>query len=124
MIFHSLWVFILFLFIPPVFFFFRKKKKMAVRVSSISVSKKLPVTLRQRLLFIPVFLQVAAIVLVIIAAARPQFIYGKTRRVTEGVAIEFVVDRSGSMAAEMIYEGRYTTRLDIVKDVIEQLKLH
>ena len=118
MIFQSPWILVLLVLIPLVFFFSRKNKT-AVRVSSLSVSKKLPVSLRQRLLFIPVVLQVAVIILVIIATARPQFVYGKTRRVTEGVAIEFVLDRSGSMAAEMIYKGKYTNRLDIVKDIIE-----
>ncbi|MCP4710002.1 MAG: VWA domain-containing protein, partial [Planctomycetes bacterium] len=37
---------------------------------------------------------------------------------TKGVALELVVDRSGSMKAQMGYEGKQLTRLEVVKQVL------
>lgn len=74
-------------------------------------------SVRQRLTWLPEVLRYAALVLLIIALARLQFGQEKTRDVSQGIAIQMVVDRSSSMGAEIRYRGRYRTRLDIVKDV-------
>ncbi len=118
MIFHSPWLLLLLILIPPIFIYQRRFVKGGLKISSAALRGKLPVSLRQRLMFIPVLLQAAALVLVVIAAARPQTVNSESRKVSEGIAIELVVDRSGSMAAEMIYKGKYLNRLEIVKDVI------
>ena len=50
-----------------------------------------------------------------VALARPQFGVEKVRDISQGIAIEMVVDRSSSMSEEMFYKGRTVTRLDVVK---------
>ncbi len=70
---------------------------------------------RQRLLWLPPLLLFLAGLLMITALARPRERLDETRKVTNGVAIEFVIDRSGSMAAEIENNGRLNRRIDIVK---------
>jgi len=77
-----------------------------------------PATLRVRLRRLPDALKIGAAGLLIVALARPQAGLSETRRVTEGVALQVVIDRSGSMEEIMPYEGRAATRLAVVKDVV------
>ena len=55
-----------------------------------------------------------------LALARPQAGLEKVQESSQGVAIEMVVDRSGSMGAEMEFDGRAMTRLDVVKRVFAE----
>jgi len=61
-----------------------------------------------------------ALTLIIIALARPQAGIEKIEETSRGVAIEMVVDRSGSMGAEMEFDGRAMTRLEVVKQVFAE----
>jgi Ca-activated chloride channel family protein len=63
-------------------------------------------------------MRLTCICLLIVALARPRkgTVISETSR--EGIAIEAVIDRSGSMRAEMSYEGRPLTRLEVVKEVL------
>ena len=58
------------------------------------------------------------IVLLVIALARPRQGSKLHRVITHGVAMELVVDRSGSMKAEMDYAGQTMNRLAVVKRVL------
>ena len=78
---------------------------------------------RQRLSVLPVLLRSLCLILLILALARPQEGWEQVRDLSQGVAIEMVVDRSGSMRAEMKHGGRHATRLDVVKDVFEAFVL-
>lgn len=71
---------------------------------------------RQRTRGVPVLLQVAAVVCVSVALARP--LKGKVefQSESEGVDIALVVDRSGSMQHEDLEKGR--SRLEVVKQVV------
>lgn len=61
-----------------------------------------------------------AIALAVVALARPQSGDEQSKVHVEGIAIELVVDQSGSMAQEdMVYEGKPMSRLDVAKRVIE-----
>ena len=51
---------------------------------------------------------------------RPQAGNERVHDISEGIAIEMVVDRSGSMGQEMQYEGKEMTRLEVVKDVFQR----
>lgn len=75
-----------------------------------------PRTLRQSLGWLVPALQIAALVLVSIALARPLRGSVETSTQSEGVDIALVVDRSESMRAEDLEQGR--SRLDVVKDVV------
>lgn len=61
-----------------------------------------------------------AVILLVVSIARPRKADELTRIQTEGVAIELVVDRSGSMNQEDFTgaRGRRQTRLQAVKDVV------
>lgn len=72
-------------------------------------------SLRQSFLWLPPLLIFAGSLFMITALARPRERLDETRKVTNGVAIEFVIDRSGSMAAEIENNGRYARRIDLVK---------
>jgi Ca-activated chloride channel family protein len=77
-------------------------------------------SLRRRLAVLPLLLRLLAILLVVVALARPQMGREKVKDVTKGVAIEMVLDRSGSMGAEMEYGGGRLNRLEVVKRVFEE----
>jgi len=47
----------------------------------------------------------------------------RVREANEGIAIEMVIDRSSSMAAEMNFENRRLNRLEVVKEVFERFVL-
>jgi Ca-activated chloride channel family protein len=55
-----------------------------------------------------------------IALARPQEIIGDTKATRDTIAIELVVDRSGSMDDPVIFEGEQTNRLEAVKKIVER----
>lgn len=97
----------------------RRRQGSALTFSDLSL---LPLShsLRQRCLHLPFGLRLLALALVIIALARPQAGFEKVQETTQGVAIEMVVDRSGSMGAEMEFDGRAMTRLDVVKRVFAE----
>jgi len=78
----------------------------------------LPRTFRQKLIWLPRSLGTAAIALLIFAASSPHFGASRITDETRGIAIEIVVDRSSSMSlTDMLYRGRPTARLDVVRDV-------
>jgi Ca-activated chloride channel family protein len=88
--------------------------------SSLKNAKAAGDSVRRRLALLPLVLRVAAVLLVIVALARPQMGREKVKDVTKGVAIEMVLDRSGSMGAEMEYGGGRLNRLEVVKRVFEE----
>ena len=99
-----------------VLMFRRKRRGGGMRFSSsypVSLQIK---SVRQRLLWLPTVLMLTGGLLMITALARPRERLDETRKVTNGVAIEFVIDRSGSMAAEIENNGKLTRRIDIVKN--------
>ena len=118
--FYSPWMFLLFLLLPVVVFLqLRKRRTASVKFSSVVNMKKCPVSWRLRLRFIPVLLRVLCLVFLIVALARPRRGTVLSSVSTEGVAMEVVVDRSGSMQAEMDYKGETMNRLEAVKRVLK-----
>ncbi|MBN2181683.1 MAG: VWA domain-containing protein [Sedimentisphaerales bacterium] len=119
MSFHSWWVLFL-LFFLPVLAFLRlwKKRHATVKFPSLADFRNCPVSLRLRLRPLLHILRLLCIALLIIALARPRKGTVLSEISTEGVAIEVVVDRSGSMGAEMDYYGDTLSRFDVVKRVL------
>ncbi|MCD6365556.1 MAG: VWA domain-containing protein [Planctomycetes bacterium] len=119
--FESPWSFMVLLAIPVlVYLHTRRQGHGSLRFSSTSHAAQSGRSLRQRLLAVPLVLRILALVLLAIALARPQEGMEQVRDVSKGVAIEMVVDRSGSMGAEMVYGGKRMTRLDTVKRVFQE----
>ena len=77
-------------------------------------------SIKRRLALLPLALRLVAIFLLVVALARPQMGREKVKDVTKGIAIEMVLDRSGSMGAEMEYGGMRLNRLEVVKRVFEE----
>lgn len=57
------------------------------------------------------------------ALARPREAITDSKSQQEAIAIELVVDRSGSMAEQAQFEGGRTTRIEAVKKVVEEFVL-
>lgn len=113
--------FLLLLLIPPlVFFYFKYRGKAGVRFSSTKNIRRVPVSLRQRFAILPFVLRIAALILFIVALARPQEGKDFIRDVSRGVAIEMVVDHSSSMSALKNFGQRTLSRLDVVKEAFSE----
>jgi Ca-activated chloride channel family protein len=98
----------------------RSYKRPAVRFSSVDPLRRLATTWATRTRFIMPLLRTLAIAALIIALARPQS-GGEYRDTSEGIAIQMVLDVSGSMAEEdFVIGGARARRLDAVKKVFEE----
>lgn len=80
-------------------------------------------SVRARLSFVPGLLRVLALTALVVAIARPQAVSGESRTTTKGVALELVIDRSGSMQDPMEVAGRQMTKLEAVKLVVRDFVL-
>jgi len=119
--FESPWAFLLLLMIPVVVYIqLRREARPAIRFSTTQYAASLKHSLRRRFLYLPTALRCAALVLLSIALARPQLGQERVRDINKGIAIEMVVDRSGSMGAEMDYCGEKLNRLEVCKKVFEE----
>jgi len=83
----------------------------------------LPRSWAQRLWFLPALLRTTAVAVLLFALARPQA-GGLVRDTAEGIAIEMVLDVSGSMAeTDFALQGQWVRRVDAVKRVFEDFVL-
>ena len=98
----------------------RRRRKAGVRFSSVSNARQAGRSWRQRLQWLPTALGDVALILLVFCLARPQAGNERVHDISEGIAIEMVVDRSGSMGQELQYEGKEMTRLEVVKDVFQR----
>jgi Ca-activated chloride channel family protein len=96
----------------------RKKSTAAVTFSSLNAVRDCPVSWRARLRPLLVVARLVCLVLLIIALARPRKGTVLSETSTEGVAIEILVDHSGSMGTEMDYYGQKLNRLETLKKVL------
>jgi Ca-activated chloride channel family protein len=94
----------------------RQQYTVAVRYSSIADLAALAPSLATRLRWILPCLRTLALVLCIIALARPQQGLGAIKVASAGMAMLMVVDISGSMAAlDLQVDGHQSSRLEAVK---------
>jgi Ca-activated chloride channel family protein len=114
------WALLLLLLIP-LFLFLRSRTEGGLTLGFSDLSL-LPAStsLRSRLPQLPLGLRLLALTFLIIALARPQAGLEKVEDISKGVAIEMVVDRSGSMGSEMKFDGQSLSRLDVVKKVFAE----
>ncbi len=115
---YSPWVLLLFLALPIMAFVrLRKKRTAAIRFPSLTDMKNCLVSWRVRFRPLLLIARLICIGLLIVALARPRKGTVLSEISTEGVAIEVVADRSGSMQAEMDYYGQKLNRLEVLKKV-------
>lgn len=102
----------------------RQKRQPAAIFSSIADLKRLPVTLLQRVRRCLPAIMGLGLCLTIIGLARPQSGRSESRISGEGIAIELVLDISGSMEAlDFQLEGEDVSRLKAVQHVISEFVL-
>ncbi len=77
-------------------------------------------SVRSLFVWVPSMLIGFGLMTLCIALARPQEIIGDTKATRDTIAIELVVDRSGSMDDPVIFEGEQTNRLEAVKKIVER----
>ena len=119
------WFLILLLLAPLlVWMSLRNRRDQGLRFSSVVSELELPVTWRQRLRWLPTALLMAAFVFMVVSLARPRVGREQTLVQTEGIAIELVVDRSGSMMAlDFQIDGDHVDRLEALKNVASKFVL-
>jgi len=117
--FHAPWFLLLLFIVPPIVWrMLTARRDSAITFSSIQVVDTLRPSWRQRLQWIPPVLRIGAITALIVALARPQQGRKETSVDSRGIAIEMVVDRSGSMQAmDFTLDGRSIDRLTAIKHV-------
>jgi len=115
---YSPWAFLLFLLLPVLAYSaLNKKHSAAVKFPSLVDIRNCHLSWRLRLRPLLKAARLMCLVLLIVALARPRKGTVISEISTEGVAIEAVVDRSGSMQAEMDF-GEKLNRLEVVKKVL------
>ena len=77
-------------------------------------------SLRTMTAWLPQLVLTLAILSMLVALARPQEIIGNVKTTRDAIALELVVDRSGSMDEEAMFDGERTNRLEAVKKVVEE----
>lgn len=98
-----------------------RERRPAIRFSSLADLRAAGGAGRARLRGALPALRSAALVSLIVAVARPQRADESSRTFAEGIAIQMVLDTSGSMRDEdLAPRGSRTTRLDVVKRVFER----
>jgi Ca-activated chloride channel family protein len=99
----------------------RQRRRAAILYSSVQLIRNLPVTLAQRFKRCLPWIRCLALLLVVVALARPQWGLTEFRVRTEGIAIMMCLDRSGSMMAMDFELGQErVNRLAAVKDVFRK----
>ena len=96
------------------------RRRVGLGFSSVALAGAVPPSLRQRLTWLPVALQVVALLLLLLALARPREGQERVVDVSRGVAIELVLDRSGSMGASMTAQQDSGNRLQAAKEVLSR----
>jgi Ca-activated chloride channel family protein len=116
---YSPWALLLLLVLPFLgFLMLRRNRGAAVKFPSLVDLRQCPVSWRLRLRPVLVALRLVCLALLILALARPRKGTVLSEISTEGIAIEAVVDRSGSMHTEMDYDREKLDRLEVVKRVL------
>jgi len=113
--------FFLFFLIPLLLaLYYRQKKQGSIKFSTTTLVRQVSPSLKQRLLWVPLLLRILVLICLMVALARPQEGKERVRDISKGIAIEMVVDRSGSMGAEMDFDNHQLTRLEAVKRVFNE----
>lgn len=118
----SAWFLLLLLLLPVIWWRWRRGRQRAtLRFSSLGTLLEARSTWAVRVRWVVPALRSVALALLIVCVARPLKGDERARIFAEGIAIQLIVDRSGSMLAMDFHTGRQrTSRLEVVKDVVEE----
>ena len=90
----------------------------SIIISTTDALRTAPRTLRHYLRHTPFSLRIVALVLLIIAAARPQSVEHETKTTTEGIDIVMALDISGSMLARDFKPDRLTSAKRVASEFV------
>lgn len=129
--FANSWALVALTAVPAVALVLARRPMRALRFSDLGLVTPLTKSWRSRTAWIPLGLRLLALSLLVVAIARPQRRAGQVPSATEGIAIQLVVDRSGSMSEpfedpdqESGTPGEVmSTKLDVVKKLVRQFVL-
>src|SRR5512143_2095257 len=91
------WAFLILPILIALLWFTSRRQRGGLKFSSVQLVASSGPSFRAKLRHVPRILRIAAVVLLTVALARPQQGREEVRDVSQGIAIEMVVDRSGSM---------------------------
>lgn len=119
--FEQPWAFVMLVLLPPLLWWWRGQQRAAVAFPFLAAVPR-QISGRARWRWILPALRLAALVLLVVAAARPQYGTAEARIRGEGIDIALAVDISGSMLAEDFTKpsGERTNRLEAVKAVVRE----
>jgi Ca-activated chloride channel homolog len=118
------WAFLILpLFLLQVWWLLRRPRGVGLKFSSVRLAASSGASLKTRFRYLPLIVRGVAVVLLAIGLARPQQGREEVRNVSQGIAIEMIVDRSGSMGQEFIYERSQLNRLQVVKKIFREFVL-
>ncbi len=123
-LYSSLWLIVAPIALAALWWRHRRGRRPSAVFSSVADLKGLPVTMAQRIRRALPYAYGVGIALVVIGLARPQAGKAESKIRGQGVAIEMVLDVSGSMEAiDFQLNGQDVSRLEAVKHVIEEFVL-
>lgn len=113
---------ILLLLIPAAFFYRRTtRKRSALNLPVLDFFQDIPTGISSRIAYYVPFIKYAALLIAVLALARPQLAFRQNEVISEGVNIVMALDTSGSMSAlDFKKDGKRVTRLEAVKSVIRE----
>ncbi len=115
---ESPWSFMLLLLIPALLWLRRKSARGGiVRFPATEQAIVAGSSWRSRVGWLTVALRVMALICLVVALARPREGTERARDINHGIAMEMVLDRSGSMGQPMEYKGEQLNRLEVVKRI-------
>lgn len=92
----------------------------SIVLSNTDSLRRVPRTLRYYLRHLPMALRTVALVLIIVASARPQSVENEVKTSTEGVDIVMAVDISGSMLARDFTPDRLTAAKEVAAQFVAE----
>jgi Ca-activated chloride channel family protein len=113
---EAMWLIVLIVLGTAVALFYRRKKTPTLQFSSVELLKSVTPTLRSRLLNLPTVLKALALILAVIALARPQEMNTRIKKNIEGIDIVICLDISDSM---LIEDMKPLNRLEAAKETIK-----
>ncbi len=114
------YLFLLLMLIPMVFWYIKEmyKSDASLQISTHRNLELIPKSKKVKLLHIPFILRVLAIILIIVALARPQASNSWRTENTEGIDIMLTLDVSGTMLAEDLKPNRLEASKEVATEFI------
>src|SRR5512135_1790593 len=119
---HDPWLLALLLLVPLLFWLEQRTRRVAaVRYPTLGVLRAIPYAGARRWRWILYAMRGVALLLLVIALARPQLGKAESQYTGQGIDIMLAVDISGSMMSEdfTLPSGERANRLDVLKTVVK-----